>query len=592
MKQRSNWFLLLICGVVLGTFGIAAADFQKDVGDVKVGEVAVGDAPIKVPFILWGGDVATFVANGGLKTTPDSIFGKEGLKIELTPGDDFIQQTRDYVAGKTPFLRGTFSQVGMATELIGSDPRTKGVAILQLTWSKGDHMVGRKDFKNLNDMKGKTFCLQQGGPHVGLLNDLLLTVNLKWTDINVVWAEDVTATKAKPNDNPAAMFRKDPKIDACFVITPDMLALTGGKVGDSKVAGQVDGAHVVVSTQSMNRSIADIYVCRKDFYDAHKDWVDKFVYGYLKGAEDLTDMAKVKPQTPEYKKVLEMTQAIYGKEAIPTLEDADGLISDADFAHFLGNSLFFTAGEKNTVGFEAVQKHALDLAVGQKYVSKQIPLEKTPFSYSGAPFTGLKYLKPREPEARRPIVAEGVLYKFTISFEPNVETFPPDKYGDAFQHAVEIANQFGACAMEIRGHADPKKFVEEVIAAGQKKGTLKAAGAEYTFEGAPLDVKDTKKLLQLVKDGKFDGAVDDTGKAINPKRTMLGTQILSERRAQEVKKSVVEYLKKKGTLFDESQFTVVGVGVSEPVSPFPKSDEEMQSNRIVEFRLVTIAAEK
>ncbi len=63
--------------------------------------------PIDVPFIFWGGDVATFHANGGLETKADSIFGKQGLKIKLTPGDDFDKQVEQYLGAKSPFLRGT-----------------------------------------------------------------------------------------------------------------------------------------------------------------------------------------------------------------------------------------------------------------------------------------------------------------------------------------------------------------------------------------------------------------------------------------------------------------------------------------------------
>ena len=32
------------------------------------------------------------------------------------PGDDFVQQVRDYRAGKSPFLRGTFHMIGLASE--------------------------------------------------------------------------------------------------------------------------------------------------------------------------------------------------------------------------------------------------------------------------------------------------------------------------------------------------------------------------------------------------------------------------------------------------------------------------------------------
>ena len=73
---------------------------------------------LEVPFITWGGDVATFLANGGLDTKPQSLYGRTGLKIKLTPGDDFVGQVKNYVSGKTPFLRGTFRMLGQASEVI------------------------------------------------------------------------------------------------------------------------------------------------------------------------------------------------------------------------------------------------------------------------------------------------------------------------------------------------------------------------------------------------------------------------------------------------------------------------------------------
>jgi len=51
---------------------------SKLVGEVKVGEVAAGGCG-RLPFILWGGDVATFHANGGLATKPGTIFARHGL---------------------------------------------------------------------------------------------------------------------------------------------------------------------------------------------------------------------------------------------------------------------------------------------------------------------------------------------------------------------------------------------------------------------------------------------------------------------------------------------------------------------------------
>jgi ABC-type nitrate/sulfonate/bicarbonate transport system substrate-binding protein len=611
---RGNWVVAVVCAVILSAAAIALGDFKKDVGDVKVGPVApmTDSSLLKVPFITWGGDMATFHANGGLKTAPGSVFAREGLHLELMSGDDFAQQTRDYLSGRTPFLRGTFSQIGMATQVIGADDRTKGVAILQLTWSLGDHMVGRKEFKNLNDLKGKTICLQQGGPHVGFLDDILDIAKLTWDDIHVVWARDVTATKDRPDDNPAAMFRKDQRIDACFVISPDMVTLCGDrdKFGDSKVSGQVNGAHVVVSTADMTRSIADMYLCRRDFFDAHTEVVEKFVYGYLKACENVSELYKAhespsgaKAQKDEYQKLLEMTQNIYGKAAIPTLDDAHGLLSDCDFANYDGNARFFTLGENNTNGFEALQRKSLDVALAQEYVTKRVPLAKVDFKarFNRTPFTTLRtYANPEKLTAE---IAPGkgtsqeasLLFSFNIYFEINQEDFSPKVYGRNFKRAVEMANKFGTCAIHIRGHADPSKVLLDVIAAGEKLGTLRAMRngdtVDYIYNGQPLDLKDTAKLMKLVDHGDFENTKNDKGEIISPRQTMTAAEGLARTRAELVKKAITEFARNRGVTFTEGQFGVTGAGISEPVVPLPKNEEEAQKNRRVEFRLVRVKAE-
>ena len=176
------------CGLVL-IFAFRGHAQEKRFLDL-VGGGPVGPAPsqtsIQTPYITWGGDMATFYANGGLTTKAGSLFQKQGLNLRLVAGDDFVQQVRDYRAGKSPFLRGTFHMIGLASEVIGADPRTKGVVILQMTWSAGDHMIARANVKTVSDLKGKTVALQQGGPHVGMLDDVLKSARLTWNDVKVV----------------------------------------------------------------------------------------------------------------------------------------------------------------------------------------------------------------------------------------------------------------------------------------------------------------------------------------------------------------------------------------------------------------------
>jgi len=193
-----------------------------------VGNVAVNDvqetSTIRAPYIFWGADVATFYANGNTKTQNGSIYNKLGLNVELTPGDDFVQQVRDYMSGKSPFLRGTMGMIGDASEVANSDPRTKPVVIFQLSWSKGDHLVVKSGIKTVADLRGKTLVLQEGGPHPKLLDDILKAAGLTWNDIKVVYTRDLTGT----DDSPASLFKRRQDIDGAFVVTPDMIGLTGG----------------------------------------------------------------------------------------------------------------------------------------------------------------------------------------------------------------------------------------------------------------------------------------------------------------------------------------------------------------------------
>lgn len=584
--------LLVLCLLV----GRVAAEepFSALVGPVKV-EPVQKSAALEVPYITWGGDVATFYANGGLKTKPGSIYQKLGLNLDLVAGDDFVGQVRRYLSGKTPFLRGTLSMLGQASEVLGADPRTKPVVFLQLTWSLGDHMVSRGNLKTLNDLKGKKIALQRGGPHVGMLDDVLKTAKFTWKDVTVVWVDDLTGDKGA-----AALFRKDPSIDACLVISPDMIGLTGGLTSIGTGAeGTVKDSRVLISTATMSRSIADVYACRKDFYDTNKETVEKFTAGYLKASEDILDLKldyEKKGSSDGYKAVLKLTQDVFGKDVIPTLEvDAHGLISDANFVGLPGNVAFFQQ-KGNLSGFEPKQKAVLDLAVEQGWARvragffspdfdadrliKLGGLTKTKGSSTGG---GELTEFPKDPNDPRTI------YYFTISFEPNQEEFSADIYGPEFERVAELASRFGNAVIAVRGHADPTRTLFDLVQAGLEKGVLKRTGTpgnyEYYLEGKKLELTDPKKMEELIAGAAFDGAT------AKPRDTMQAALNLSRARAEAVKKAVVAFAKSKNFLLNETQLQPTGVGIREPVIAKPKNLEEAKKNMRVEFRILRVEAE-
>jgi len=580
-----------------------AEPFSALVGNVPVGPVAKA-AQVQVPYIFWGGDYATFYANGGQATKPGSVFARQDLSLKLVPGDDFVQQVRDYQSGKSPFLRGTIGMIGMASELIGSDPRTKGIVVFQMTWSAGDHCVARERLKTLKDLKGATVALQKGGPHESLLDELLKDASLTWADVNVVWAKDLTATP----DSPAELFRKNPKLDACFVVTPDMIGLCGSLTGRGTGAeGSVKGARVLASTADRSFSIADVYVCRKDWYDANRDWVTKFAAGYLKACEDLVDFRRKyddgsdkAPMTA----VLQLAQGIYGKELLPTLDnEAYGLLCDCKFAGYPGNLAFFT-DPKNLHGFEAMNKATLDLAQTRGYAAVRVALIPSSLDWNSPAFVG--YLGKMEGGKQEKFRAEAVqseiealnrgqmdertIYAFDINFKPEQKEFSVEQYGVEFQKVVELADKYGGAVIVIRGHADPTKTLYELVQAGMKKDIIKRTGSEGNFEyyvkGQRLDFNATPRLVEMINQGDFDGAP-----GANPRETMQAAQNLSFGRAKAVKDAVVKYAAARGAVIDVSQIQPVGAGIREPLIPKPKNQAEAEKNMRVEFRLMRVAAE-
>lgn len=596
--------LLLACAaLVLSATPAAARTFAEAVGPVAVGPAPSAAAPLRVPFLTWGGDMATFFGNGGVTTVAGSLFHKQGIQAVLVPGDDIVQQAREYVSGKSPFFRATMGQLGLAAELLAKDPRTQPAVFLQLTWSIGDHSVARPGIHTVADLKGKAVALQEFGPHVGMLDDMLRTAGLGWKDIRVVWCKDLTGSP----QSPAEVFRARPDVGVAFVITPDMVGLTGGvtKVGTG-AEGTVKGAKVLVSTAELSRSIADVYAVRKDFYDANKDLVHKFAAAWLRSVEVVLDLKRLheKGKSPEYKTLLQLTQTIYGKATIPTLEDAHGLLSDAQFVGHPGNVDYFT-GRGNLHGFQAFEDTSVAMGIALGYARAKVDLLPSPLDWNGKAFVG--YLQKTQTAVAEGFQAEvtqkeieqltsgggldeRTLYSFTIAFEPNQNEFPLDKYGADFDKAIRLADKYAGAVVAVRGHADPTQTLFNLVAAGMKKGVLTRTGAsgsyQYFMDGKPLDLSSVDKVVHAIQTGKFDGVAEN-----NPRQTMQAAQNLALQRAENVKRAVLAFARAKGMRIDGSQLQPQGVGIREPVIAKPANLADAKQNMRVEFTLVRVSAE-
>lgn len=571
--------------------------FTELVGDIQVQPVEDKEW-LEFGYITWGAEAATFEANGGFETTPDSVYGKMGLKLKLVKSDDPVAQVQRYLRGETPVIRMTYRMLGMASEAIGRDPQTRPHIFLHLSYSLGDHIVARANFKTLNDMKkvgNKKFRIvcQQGGSHVGLIYDSLKAAVIRKEDIEIIWVKDLTG----PN-GPAKAFRKDKTIDAACVITPDMLGLVGDGVGNGK-EDTVLGAHVLVSTAQMSRSIADVYAVRDDWYKKNRSTIEKFVAGYLKTCVSVVkmrnDFEKTGKLIKQYENLLVTCQKAFGKDVIPTLVDGHGLLLDCSFVGFPGQIAFFEdAGNLN--GFENKMVSALDLATTWGYATKPYGFNPSGLDYQTiAKLGGIN----KTPKRTKRINAEAIdvfpgselddntIVSFTIQFQPNQNKFPIDQYGNEFHRVMKFASMFGNSMVIVEGHLDPTKTLVTLFRSGIEKGLIKRTGTKekgynYFLSGMPLDLKQTSNIVELIKDGKFgDGPSDTMQAALN----------LSAVRANTAMASIVKMARDEKITMDESQIKHVGVGIMKPVIAKPRNIAEAKQNMRIEIRVIKIPAE-
>jgi outer membrane protein OmpA-like peptidoglycan-associated protein len=369
----------------------------------------------------------------------------------------------------------------------------------------------------------------------------------------------------------------------------------------------VKGSRVLISPAELSRSIADVYLCRKDFFDANKPLAAKFVAGYLKACEEVVELKREYEArgSQKYMDLLRLAQEIYGANVLPTLEeDAHGLLSDCALVGLPGNIAFFLE-KGNLSGFDAFQKSSLDLATSRGYAKVRSGFFPPEFDYNGAPFKGylVRTEATRQERFRPEVVMEEIkslteggeldertILSFTINFDPNQTAFSEEQYGAEYQRVVEMAERFGNAVIAIRGHADPTKTLLELVNAGIQKGVLKRAGTapnyKYSLQGKPLDLTSTPQIALLIEGGAFDGVPEH-----NPRETMQAALNLSRSRAEAVRDSITAYAKGKGLQIDPTQIQPVGVGIREPFIAKPVNMEEAKQNMRVEFRLIRVPAE-
>src|SRR5213594_534120 len=288
--EKGGWLLIFLIGAALVGYSLnkyGIIDLGKWGGSKSAsggGETVDASKPLLIPASsssdeaevrvrvnVWVGCVGGLVANGGLDTAPDSIYGKKGLKVSFKIIDDWTE-------GASALATNNVDVMLTTADVYAKDYaqfRDKGFgshAFLMVDWSRGaDGVIGKQGVNSIEDLSGKTVAFAPYTPSHFLLWNGLKSSGLTTEQRREIFSK---AVHTKDGIEPATLFAQQ-KVDAAVAWDPDM----------SDAVAKRSGAKKIYDTRVANKLIADVLVVSDRFAAANPQTLIKFLEGWLEGVE-------------------------------------------------------------------------------------------------------------------------------------------------------------------------------------------------------------------------------------------------------------------------------------------------------------------
>src|SRR5205085_7521987 len=220
---------------------------------------------------VWVGCAAGLVANGGLETASDSIFGQKGLKVSFKIIDDWTEGAAALATNNVDVMLTTADVY--AKDYAQFQERGFGShAFLMVDWSRGaDGVIGKQGINTIEDLAGKTVAFAPYTPSHFLLWNGLKASGLSTEQRNEIFNK---AVHTKDGIEPATLFAQQ-KVDAAVAWDPDMSDAVAKRAGSKKI----------YDTRIANRLIADILVVSDRFASRCPKALVNLAQGWLEGVE-------------------------------------------------------------------------------------------------------------------------------------------------------------------------------------------------------------------------------------------------------------------------------------------------------------------
>jgi len=407
---------------------------------------------VRMALNVWAGWAPVIYANGGFKAakvwkTP----GGQDFKVELVLIDDPVAMRDAYAAGNIHIGWATLDMIPLFVEQLRRDSRTMPRVFQQVDYSNGgDGIVVRDPVRSIGDLRGKKIVLAQNSPSHYFVLNALIDAGLQPGDVEFKFTQDAFQA--------AAAFNADKSIAAVVSWAPDIYNLS-----------KVRGNRLLVTTQTANKLIADVWFARADFAKDHPDIIEGLVRGIFDAMETLkTQSAKQ-----------EVAQLMATGYSIPAT-DALSMLGDAHSTNWAENKEFFL-NQNNPANFERTWGTAYFLYRRIGMVSNPVPFDqvmdftvvkklgnepryanqKNEYLVQFVPTTASSVqaenneiltktvvirFYPNSSDLRKKIVTQVNGQDREELYEPNVD-FVVDEIG-------RLAGQYGAARIIIEGHTD------------------------------------------------------------------------------------------------------------------------------------------
>ena len=366
--------------------------------------------------------------------------------------DDPVKNRDLYASGQSPIMWATLDMVALFAPELSKDSRTIPNVPMQIDYSAGgDGVVARNGIKSINDLRAvggvrKKVVVAQNTPSHFFIMSLLLDAKVDPDDVEFKWAADAPAA--------AKLFVQDKSLDAFVGFSPDIYT----------VSSMDPNTRLIVSTQSANRRIADVFAVRNDFVKDHPDLVEKLVQGILEGVEmvrkDPINAADILAKA--YGLPIDDCKSMIGK-------DGGIATGDAHLINYRENANFFF-DPMNPANFEFVYNQAAAIYEQIGAIKSIFPASKV--KYTNA-LTALKIKFQDSRDLSQPMFKPGMNFTnaeapvnqiltraVVLTFKPNTSILDPayDAHIPTLLDEIgKLAGAFGNAYIVIEGNADASR---------------------------------------------------------------------------------------------------------------------------------------